>query len=98
MGFTEQHTLATSQEFFIRVKVAVAKASIAVANEDPATLGHTQRVQYAQAALANLDSVARNMAFGVACNPVISAESSDSDIEFTVNSVFNAYAGVVINE
>lgn len=95
MGFSEQHALATDEEFIKRVKMAMVKSAIYIANEDTATAGHAQRAQYAQAALANPESAARNMAYGVASNAVISAESSDSDIEFTINSVWNAYAGVI---
>ena len=31
---------------------------------------------------------------GVAANPAITTESTDSDIQFTVNSLINDYAGV----
>lgn len=98
MGFKEQYALTLNSNFIMQVMMAVIKSAIAVANEDPATPGHAQRAHYAQAALANPESVARCMALGVASNPVISAESSDNDIEFTVNSIFNAYAGVIIDE
>jgi len=95
MGFSEQSELANSQAFVDRVKMAMVKCAISVANEDPATAYHAARVRYAQAALANPESVARCMALGVASNAVISEQSSDGDIEFTVASTWNAYAGVV---
>ena len=95
MGFSEQHGLAQLPGFVERVKMAVVKSAIAVANEDPTTAGHAARVRYAQAALANPESVARCMALGVASNPVVSDKSVDGDIEFTVASMWNAYAGVI---
>ena len=95
MAFIDQYYLANNATFRARVEMAMTKSAIAISNEDPKTKYHTERVRYAQAALANVESTSRMMAFGVSANPAISIESSDADIEFTVNSIWNAYAGTI---
>ena len=95
MSFAEQINLAITPAFVARVQAAMVKAAIAVSSEDPSTEAHSTRVQWATQVLRDPAHYAARMAFGVAANPIITAESSDSDIEFTVNSVWNAYAGVI---
>jgi hypothetical protein len=95
MSFVEQVTLAEEPEFKRRVQGAMVKSAIFVSSEDPATAGHATRVQWATQVLRDPAHYAARMAFGVAANPAITADSTDADIEFTVNSVWNAYAGVI---
>jgi len=95
MAFNNQMELAMAPSFVIRVQGAMVKSAIAVAAEDPATEGHVTRVQWATQVLRDPQHYAARMAYGVAANPAITADSTDADIEFTVNSVWNAYAGVV---
>lgn len=95
MAYIDQYTLAQDPTFRSRVEMAMIIAAIQISAEDPTTEYHQQRAQYAQACLANPVSCAANFALGVASNPVITAQSSDSDIQFTVNSQWNAYAGVI---
>ena len=98
MNFAEQINLAMTPAFVARVQAAMVKSAIAVSSEDPETVGHATRTQWATQVLRDPAHYATRMAFGVAANPVITVDSGDSDIEFTVNSVWNAYAGVIVTE
>ena len=98
MSFAEQFNLAMTPAFIARVQAAMVKSAIAVSSEDPETPAHATRVQWATQVLRDPTHYAARVAFGVTANPIITAESSDSDIEFTVNSVWNAYAGVIVTE
>ena len=95
MSFAEQFNLAMMPTFVARVQAAMVKSAIAVSSEDPETPAYVTRVQWATQVLRDPAHYATRMAFGVAANPVITAESSDDAIEFTISSVWNAYAGVV---
>lgn len=92
MTLLEQYELATDVPFVRRTQQALVKSAIALLN-NPSTpegvaefCGHVLRAPGPHA---------QNMAFGVATNPVITAESSDSDLEWTVNSMISAMAGVL---
>lgn len=95
MSFVEQMALAASPEFITRVAGAMVKSAIAVVNEAATTAYHATRAQWATQVLRDPEHYAKRVACGVAANPVITAASSDSDIEFTVNSIWDAYAGVI---
>jgi hypothetical protein len=95
MAFIDQYTLAMDQSFINRVQMAMVKSAISVCNESPAADYHQPRSAWATQVLRDPSFYAARVAFGVTSNPVITAQSSDSDIEFTVNSDWNAYAGVV---
>ena len=95
MSFAEQINLAMTPAFIARVQAAMVKSAIAVSSEDPETPAHATRVQWATQVLRDPAHYAARIAFGVAANPDITADSPDDAIEFTVNSVWNAYAGVV---
>lgn len=74
----------------------MVKSAIAVSNEKPDTPGYATRVQWATQVLRDPAHYAARMAYGVAANPSIAVVSTDNDIEFTVNSIWNAYAGVLV--
>lgn len=95
MSFQEQVDLAESTSFVARVQMAMVKAALAVAAEDAATEHHATRSQWATQVLRDPAHYAARMAYGVAANGAVTTDSTDSDIEFTVNSIWNAYAGVV---
>ena len=95
MSFRDNTELAQFAPFVARVQAAMVKSAIAVNSEDPATAAHATRVQWATQVLRDPAHYAARTAFGVAVNPVITAESPDDAIEFTVNSAWNAYAGVI---
>ena len=98
MSFRDNNDLAMTPAFVARVQGAMVKSAIAVSSEDPATAGHATRVQWATQVLRDPAHYAARMVFGVAANPAITVESDDGAIEFTINSIWNAYAGVVTAE
>lgn len=93
MSFLDQHELAIDPVFIKRVEMALVKSSIFVVAESPSTDNHVNRTAYATEVLNDPERHAENMAKGVATNASITLESTDADIEFTVNSMFDAYAG-----
>jgi hypothetical protein len=88
----EQCSIATDGNFVSKVQQAAVKAAIAVASEDAGTTAHAKRVVFGNKILNNPRGYAELLAKGVATNASISLSSSDNDIEFTVNSMFTAYA------
>lgn len=93
MAFVDQLALSRDENFIGRVQVAIVKAAIAIQNGDPGVGNHAGRAALAYAVLLNPEHYARLMAAGVANNPVVTAGSTDADIELTVNSLWNAYTG-----
>lgn len=103
---TFQDLSAISQDgnFRGRCFYSLVKAAIAVMAESSATDQHEKRVVFADTVLTGgVDS--SRVALAVLTNSTIAAEAdaslinsgagiADSDIEFTVNSMFNAFAGV----
>lgn len=90
MSFIDQYALATNQEFVMRVQQAAVAAAVALL-ADPATPARV--ANYCANLLNSPMHAARNIAFGVATNASITAASSDSDVQWTVNSMMRAYAG-----
>jgi hypothetical protein len=96
-------TIAQQTAFLRRVGYCLNKAAIAVMAEDAGTAGHAERVVYAKEVLDGTANVA-NAANAVVTNATLTTNGdlaspplfgiSDSDLEFTVNSMFNAFAGV----
>lgn len=96
--------IANTQTFQDRIKFFLFKAAINVLAEDPGTLGHPQRIIFANDILSGSNSIL-DFAIGVLTNPTISQGAnpddsndgiygvSDGDMEFTVNSLYNAFAG-----
>lgn len=93
MSFSTQYTLATDPTFIARVTIAMTKAAVAVASEASTTANHGARATFAKNALHDPLGYAPKYALAVVSNGAISAESSDSDIEFTVNSMWDAFSG-----
>lgn len=93
--FRDQLDLAQSPAFIARVQMALVKSAVAVSSEEQTTVYHETRAQWATQVLRDPEHYAARVAVGVASNAAITADSSDSDIEFTVNSQWNAYAGVI---
>lgn len=104
MAFIDQAALARNEDFIKRVRVALCKACIAVCSEayggagQPSAAQHNKRAEWGTATLRDPDPVAIQAAWGVTSNAAITAQSTDSDIEFQVNSMFDAYAGIVAAE
>ncbi len=90
-------SMHVSQEtqFVERVKYFMQKAAIAIMAETLSTTGHTERVAYAKKVLDETAS-AKEFTIAVLTNSTVAVAGSaatDSDLEFTVNSMFNAFAG-----
>ena len=95
MTFLDQHTLATDSDFVARVTQAAITAGKDIQAEAGNTAGHVKRTDYALQVLRSPHVFGPLFAQGVASNPAITGASTDNDIQFTVNSLWNAYAGVV---
>jgi hypothetical protein len=101
MSFEEQAALAADPVFITRVAQAAIKSALAVLADVPANTPeaidtHRKRSQLGKEVLLDPNRLASSMARGVAANPAITTESPDDAIEFTVNSIWSAYAGVVL--
>lgn len=88
---------ATENGFQGRCKYFFQKAAIAVMSEDPGTANHDDRVRFAAKVITGGISQTE-LAIAVATNSTIAATidsagtPSDNDLEFTVNSMFDAFA------
>ncbi len=78
--------------------VAVATAAVNIMNEDPNTNHHATRVALARHILGNPGAYADRFRYVVATNPTIVAhpdiESALGDLQYVVDSVYNAMAGI----
>jgi hypothetical protein len=100
MDFIQQAALAADPIFQSRVRGAAIKSALAIMADIPdntpeAIEDHRKRAGLSREVLLDPERLSRAMAPGVASNAVITGESSDSDIEFTVNSIWSAFAGVI---
>ncbi len=92
-SFTDQYALGQDDEFRSRVQQAALTAAIQVAAETADTANHYNRVRLAKRVLEQPTMYRELFAYSVATNVVIDGSSSDSDIQFTVNSLWDAFAG-----
>lgn len=90
-AFEKQYELATSPAFVQQVQIAAINAAISLM-ADPVT--DERLANYCSTLLNSPRSFATNLAFGVAANPAVTEKSSNSDLQWTVNSLMAAYAGV----
>jgi hypothetical protein len=90
------YSLANRSSFRERVYAAAVKAAVDVAAEtpDPSERSRLRRALSARILenRGNIDYAAL-FAVAVAANPVITQSSTDGDVQFTVNSVWDAMAG-----
>jgi hypothetical protein len=96
MSYLSQYQLALNDEFNHRVVTAMVLAATQVMAEAANTEGHAKRTDLAYRVLNDPTAHSMRFSFAVVSNPAIGAQSSDGDIAFTVNSVWNALAGVVL--
>jgi len=96
MSFLTQAALAADPTFIARVAQAAATAAKNVMAEAANTNGHVLRTNMANQVLRSPSSWGSLIAIGVATNPTITGASTDGDIEFTVNSLWDAYSGVIL--
>lgn len=100
--FDQLVTISADQGFRGRIFLAMTTAAVAVYNEASNTPGHAARAAYAVRIL-NSNSMPYSIILAVLGNPTISAEANptqspdfsipDADIQFQVNSMWNALAG-----
>ena len=87
--------LSKTTAFKQKIIVAAVRAAIAVQAEDTGTANHTERAALANKILLNPTSEGARFALPVASDPsgvAINIETSDADLLYTVNSLFNAMA------
>jgi len=98
MAYIDQSTLAADPEFIARVRQAAVTSAINIMADIPTVetqAVHIQRANLARNVLHDPTFWGSTMAIGVASNVAITPESTDMDIQFTINSEWNAYAGVI---
>lgn len=95
MSLLSAGQLAQSGEFIAKVRVAMSVAAKAVAAEAETNfIAYQKRHDFAVALLNYPESKLTAFCYAVVANPAIDAQSDDGAIEFTVNSVFDSFAGV----
>lgn len=90
--YVQRHQTATDATFILRVKMAAVQSAIAIANESPTTVNHTERVRLAYALLASPDQMAPQLAFGAASDGVTTVASTDAQLATRIASIWDAYA------
>lgn len=101
MDFLEQIELAEDGAFQARVRQAAITAAVQImadrpANTPQAIARHALRARLALEVLRNPSNWARPIAAMVVTNVAITAESVDGDIQWTVNGMWDALSGVVL--
>ncbi|MGI5169879.1 hypothetical protein ACQEU3_46740 [Spirillospora sp. CA-253888] len=99
MAFTDQAALADVPEFRTRVRVAVATAAVQIMGEakdgkSDAEFGRRQALAYEVLRSAASGPLLEAFVWAVVANPAITSGSTDSDIQFTINSSWGDLAGV----
>lgn len=103
MAYTDQATLAADETFRGRVRVALASAAVAIAGEaqdsrSDTEYGKRQGLAYDVIRAAFAGSWLEAFVWGVVQNTSVTGASSDNDIQFTVNSVWDDFAGVRVTD
>lgn len=100
-GFSDIGYTAHNEDFRRRVTYALTVAAIAAYSESTGVTGHAARAAFATKVLSSQFDL-NGAVFGVLTNSTIAGESNsattgngvpDSDIQFAVNSIYNALAG-----
>ena len=98
--YSQLGTIAGQQDFQNRVGIAMNSAAVAVYYEASTVTGHAARAAYANKVLNGTYNLAA-ATLAVLVNSTIMAEATttppnsiaDTDIQFQVNSIWNALAG-----
>ena len=102
MAYIDQATLAADATFSSRVKVAMMTAAVQIAAEAKGGNSETlfdKRQQMAKLVLQSGGTATLQwFIWAVVTNAAVTGSSLDSDIQFTVNSMWNAIAGVRTND
>lgn len=96
MSLSSQYTLSIDTIFIQKVQQAIVRAAVQIQAEPASEQYHPQRSSFAKMVLHDPAKYAPLFAQGVAGNDLITGNSPDSDILFMVNSIWNAYAGVLV--
>lgn len=100
MAYTDIYDAATDENHVLRKQVwgSLHKAATDIVNEDPETENHGRRARWAKKVLGSLAvslSEAENAMGAVLQNATIQSNpttSTDSDVQFAVNSIVNTLA------
>lgn len=99
MNFTTiGEEIAGNEVYSRRVEYALYVAAVNVMSEDAGALEHAKRVTFATEVLSGRASI-RSAVSASLTNPSLTSASNanaitDSDLQFTINSLFNALAGI----
>lgn len=94
--FAADKDLAEDVVFRGKVEVAIVKAALAISGE-ATTVNPTvdlERHKLASSVIISRASLIGVFAFACVANGALTASSTDADVEFTVNSVWNDVAGL----
>lgn len=94
--FAADKTLAEDVVFLGKVEVAMVKAALAISGETP-TANPTvdlERHKLASNVIISRANLIGVFAFACVANGALTTSSTDADVEFTVNSVWNDVAGL----
>ena len=105
---TEAMVIANNSTWKSRIKFAMQKGAVAVMAEAGTVNGHAKRAAYAEVVLSG-DASIYEYSVGVVTNATIlsslnistnpdGSNITDGDVEFTVNSMWDAFSGVTAAE
>lgn len=95
MSLLDSAQLASDGEFRARIQVAAITAAKDVIGEEATDDAVSLRRQsLAFAVLSSPDYLTNRFAWAVASNPAMGPDATDSDIQYTVNSVWSDLSGV----
>jgi hypothetical protein len=98
MTFKEAYDLGADSTWRARCQTAGLQSAANVMAEDPTTVGHDERIAYANRVMLNPSLESQAQAFGIAAQPGITGpEATDQDILFTCSALWNAWSGVSVS-
>lgn len=101
MAAIDNYDLAQDANFRSKVKSLMLKSAIAVCGEDPtnkSTAFIQKRANAANFTIYNQGKAMDIFSHLVTANGTLTIDSSDNDIEFTINSLWDDYSNVTYNE
>lgn len=101
MSFATQAALAIDETFRLKVRVAMVTAAKDVMGEAKGSLSDTvfaKRQTFAYQVISNSAGYLDRFAWAVVSNAAITGASTDGDIQFTVNSLWDDLSGVTATD
>ncbi len=92
MTFLEQADLAIEPNFLRRIRQASIGAAVNIQAELDTVTHHAERIQLARLVLNGTPDVIPRIALAVTTNVAVTPQASDGDLQFTVNSLWDAFA------